>query len=398
MSLAIISSTAHTKRDAEQRFGGEKSQSQRRFASASTMEDIFVFDSAAVPPPPGKRKGDAARAGARIRGALEDISNAQVKPSQLNRGEKERPGLAIIANEQNQVDLLLKEKAVLKKEIADRDKLVELSMIKLQKLQMELQQLRLQNSLFAQEKSQMSAELRAGNDKLKVLEHELRCVRNVLLTRNLEFQEIMKARRLHQQTSARMEVTECQETGESLQVDKDDNNKPCSPKEIDQSKVPETSTVKHVQTKEKIGNRRRQSSRFKVEELESTKDVVKATEEHKPVERRLSLGRQSLCLKTEQVESNKGKLDMYGSVLPECPVQIDAEFPVCPEPNEGKHDDILITSASTVPETDIVEANIYACSSASGSIDLVGRPTRRAAQNVQSYKETRINSKMRRPD
>ncbi|GAB2225442.1 hypothetical protein Droror1_Dr00006234 [Drosera rotundifolia] len=41
------------------------------------------------------------------RGALEDISNAQVKPRQLNRGEKERPGLAIIANEQNQIELLL---------------------------------------------------------------------------------------------------------------------------------------------------------------------------------------------------------------------------------------------------------------------------------------------------
>ncbi|KAL9264727.1 SHUGOSHIN 1-like protein [Drosera capensis] len=264
-------------------------------------------------------------------------------------------------------------------------------MIELHRLRMELQQLRLQNLLFAQDKSQMSAELRAGNDKLKVLEHELQCVRNVLLTRKLEFQEIAKARRLHQQASAR-------ETGESLQVDKDDDNKPCSPKEIDQSKVAETSTVKHVQTKEKNGNRRRQSSRFKMEELESTKDVVKATEVHKPVDRRLSLRRQSLCLKTERVESNKGKLDMDDYVLPECPVQIDAEFPVGPEPNDGKHDDILITSASTVPETDIVEANINACISASGWTDLIGRPTRKAAQNVQSYKETRINSKMRRPD
>ncbi|GAB2218526.1 hypothetical protein Droror1_Dr00001753 [Drosera rotundifolia] len=43
------------------------------------------------------------------RGELEDINNAQVKPRQLNRGEKERPGLAIIANEQNQIELLLKE-------------------------------------------------------------------------------------------------------------------------------------------------------------------------------------------------------------------------------------------------------------------------------------------------
>ncbi|KAL9264728.1 hypothetical protein AKJ16_DCAP17902 [Drosera capensis] len=117
------------KNNAEQRFGGEKSQSQsqRRFASASTMEDIFVFDSttddaaAAAPPPPGKRKGDAARSGARRRGALEDISNAQVKPRQLNRGEKEKPGLAIFASEQNQIELLLKEKVVLKKEIADRE-------------------------------------------------------------------------------------------------------------------------------------------------------------------------------------------------------------------------------------------------------------------------------------
>uniref|UniRef100_A0A7N0U872 Uncharacterized protein n=1 Tax=Kalanchoe fedtschenkoi TaxID=63787 RepID=A0A7N0U872_KALFE len=72
-------------------------------------------------------------------------------------------------------DKLLKENLAMMKLIEDKNKLIELSGVELQRMRIHLQKLKLQNWTLAQSNTQMQAEVHVGRQRLKSLQHELAC-------------------------------------------------------------------------------------------------------------------------------------------------------------------------------------------------------------------------------
>ncbi|CAK9185498.1 unnamed protein product [Ilex paraguariensis] len=235
--------------------------------------------------------------------------------------------------------------------LADKNKIVELSGIELQKLRINLQKVQQQNLQLAQSNSQMVGELNTGKDRLKALLHELGCKNGLLKVKELALKEKMKAKaktKMCQKIDSEVEASNCKQDQESVEPDRE-YNKPCTPKQGQQSKSLGTSTVKQVQAKENTENKRlcvrRQSARLKSEESKPTEDFFEIEE---------------------------------------------AKFPVCPLHDDQMQGDVSTTMPSIFKKEDI-DGN---CAFGRTSI---GRPVRHAAQKIQSYKETPINVKMRRP-
>ncbi|KAJ1288598.1 hypothetical protein BS78_02G100100 [Paspalum vaginatum] len=81
---------------------------------------------------------------------------------------------------------VLKENAKLLHLLTEKTKVIELSRIELQKLLLALQASRRQNLQLAQTNSQMLAELNAGKDTIKILQHELACTTALLKVKDSE--------------------------------------------------------------------------------------------------------------------------------------------------------------------------------------------------------------------
>ncbi|XP_062156453.1 SHUGOSHIN 2 isoform X2 [Alnus glutinosa] len=262
----------------------------------------------------GSKIGSAARR------KLADISNLQQRPKMVNQEAKQLP---ISLTTKEYVEKLQKENMTLMKLLAERNKIIELSGIELQKLRINLQKMQQQNLQLAQANSQMLAELNLGKDRLKALQHELGCKNGLLNARKLDLE--VKAKRLRcQNTGNEVGTSKCNEAGESSQADKGDY-KPCHTNRRRQSKnqslVP--TTAEPVPAKENVENKRlclrRQSARFKSEESEPTEhlfEIDKAsgptivklvhTKEHADKKRRSR--RQSARFKSEEPEPNEDLL------------------------------------------------------------------------------------------
>ncbi|GAB4854999.1 hypothetical protein Ancab_023586 [Ancistrocladus abbreviatus] len=342
------------------------------------MEDIFLSSGGNDAIPEVKRKGGKVLWRSSVGGTpskgLINITNLPQKPRLSNPSDKSQ-FISVAAEER--IDQLLKERMALMKQIADRNKIIELSGVELQNLRVNFQKAQLQNFHLAQANSQILAELNAGKDKLKELRHELGCVRSMLTFKNLELQEKKKAR-VHQETGD--ETTKPDEAGESSQAD-NHGGKPSSSKGRRLSKVEVPSTVKGVATREKAEDRRhslrRQSSRFKTEEQESSEELFQ--------NRRRSL-------RTQSQFSIAAEQECAGDLF-----EIDdTQFTASPQLNDRKHGDFTIPMASPVPSYDTEKTN------ANGSVtheirrSSLGRPLRLAVCKVQSYREMSLNKKMRR--
>ncbi|KAJ6810068.1 SHUGOSHIN 2-like isoform X1 [Iris pallida] len=121
---------------------------------------------------------------------LSDITNMNSRGSEPDKGCHERPITA-----KDYIGHLLKENNALLRMVEERNKIVEVSGMELQNLKFSLQKVTQQNWQLAQANSQMLAEINSGKDRLKALQHELRCTVAVLKTKTLELEEVKKLKK-----------------------------------------------------------------------------------------------------------------------------------------------------------------------------------------------------------
>ncbi|KAK6929150.1 Shugoshin, C-terminal [Dillenia turbinata] len=269
------------------------------------------------------------------RKGLADISNLQHRPTQAHLVEN--PSLTT----KEYIDQLHKENMALMKLLAGRNKIIELTGNELQKLRINLQKLRFQNSQLVQANSEMLAELNSSKDRLKALQHEIGCKNSLLKVRNLELEEKRK------NTSPQTEMVnvaveeKCEEAAERF-IELEPHKKPHD-------------TRRRRQEKGKCNHQpwlRRESARFKCKK-EEPEDLFEIDDTTFPP---------PMHCKDKLNESHSPSL---ASSLKN-------------EEKEGH-------SMSNDDSQDIQRSS-------------VGRPLRQAARKVKSYKEVPLNIKMRRSE
>ncbi|XP_011031629.1 PREDICTED: shugoshin-1-like isoform X6 [Populus euphratica] len=378
------------------------------------MEGILVLDSENINVAGNKIKGEKLRKGSMIgiapRRTLADISNFPVsrktlaEVSSFSQRNQDGKSQSVVVGE-DYIEKLQREIMTLTKIVVDRNKIIELSAIELQKLRIRFQQLQQQNQQLAQTNSQMLAELNAGKDKLKVFQHELGCKSGLLDAINLELKE--KAKKVRCQIK-RNEVETIKGDGAEQLSQPEEENKPCNPKGKRKANVQslETRPVQ-PQTKENA-DKKRQSARFKSGEEEPTENNV----DTKSSPDSFCLGRHSARFKSEEQlnEKNDDKRSRTcrrkESIRIKSEAQIeeptedlfqtdDAKFHVPAIHGDPVHESCPTLSAPSVKiksETGNGALRFETQEPRRTSL----RPSCRAAEKVQSYKEIPLNVKMRR--
>ncbi|TYJ31273.1 hypothetical protein E1A91_A06G186400v1 [Gossypium mustelinum] len=408
------------------------------------------------------------------RKGLTDISNLQQQPKLLNQGAKLLLQPASLGTK-DYIDKLQQENMMLMKVLADRNKVIELSGIELQKLRINLEKFQQQNMVLAQANSQMLAELNSSKDRLKALKHELGCKNALLKAIKLELgtNKCGKAGESHDEKDGENKTCNtngCGETGESLKGE-DKENKPCNMTRKRQSYDLGPCNIKPVQGKEGVKNKsrvyaKRQSARRKTQ-AETTEDVIEVDDtksfdstcddkvhgsgpsDIKPVQAKEGIDNKRVCLKrlsarfkAQEPESTEYmcEVDDTKSFAPICDDKVCKSGPSDIKSTQGnKRDDGKRRQSAKIraqePETsiDVFDVDDVRCLVSSISDDKVhesgqlssnssvkseqeegntsmstrneaqelrrvsvGRPLRRAVEKVQSYKEMKVNVKMRR--
>ncbi|XP_050109329.1 SHUGOSHIN 2-like isoform X2 [Malus sylvestris] len=319
------------------------------------MEGLIILDTENSAAGDNKAKGGKISKGLSIgsssRKRLADISNLQQqwpKPSV----QQEKQQFDSDTNKEY-IDNLQKENRTLMKLLTDRNKIIELSRVEIQKLRINLQKVQQQNLQLAQANSQIVGELNSGKDRLKALQHEIGCKNGLLNVRKLEAEG--RAKRVTcQSTENQVEgSTKCVEAGESLQADNEDG--PCNTKRERHPKNPPVAshTVEAVEVKVKADNKR-QSARFKTEEHEATEEMlatnvgkipvspicdnvvhesetafsladkeaptIEAVQANEKANNKRRFTRQSARLKTEEQEANEFFFETNGYKIPVSPL------------------------------------------------------------------------------
>ncbi|XP_061977898.1 SHUGOSHIN 2-like isoform X2 [Populus nigra] len=290
----------------------------------------------------GERMEKRSSFGNIMRRRLSDITNTQSQSKFVGLIE-EQPRIPECTQDLiDQLLLVKQEKAMLLKLVEERNKIIELSGNKLRDLRMNYQNLQLQNWNLAQSNSQMLAELNLGREKLKALQHEVVCKDALHKARNLEAQG--KAD-VNCQNAVSQEVEKIEEA-ECLPEASNDI-KPCgrSGRRTGRSRSMGPSTTNRKTAEKEKTETKRQSARFKSQEREPAEKLFE--------------------------------------------IEV-AKFPVSRDKSKKENG---LTSSITKEETCGAgnEAQVSLRSS-------IGRPLRRAAEKVQSYKEVPVNVKMRRAE
>ncbi|TYI29545.1 hypothetical protein ES332_A05G323500v1 [Gossypium tomentosum] len=287
------------------------------------------------------------------RKGLSDITNLQHQHKVLTQDEK----LLLQPDSlwsKDYINKLQQENMMLMKVLAERNKVIELSGIELQKLRINLEKFQQQNLQLAQANNQLLLELNSGKDRLKALKHELGCKNAMLKAIKSEKKANIVACPTSGNEGLKEGTNKHGEAGESLNKE-DGDYKPFNTNRRRQSKTLLPSNIKPVEAKEGVANKRvclrRQSARFKAEEPETTKDVFKVADKNSLIS--------SPC---------NDKVHQIGPISSDSSVRIEHEEGCMAPRNEAQES----RRAST------------------------GRPLRRAAEKVQSYKEMKLNVKMRR--
>ncbi|KAK2634101.1 hypothetical protein Ddye_028893 [Dipteronia dyeriana] len=345
----------------------------------------------------GQKLSKVSKMGSPARKTLADISNLQQPSKPSNQNLKSPKALPF--STKDYFEKLHMENMTLVKVLAERNKIIELSGVELQKLRINLQKLQQQNSQLAQANSQMLAELNSGKDRLKALNHELGCKNGLLKARKVMSEskaETVIALACGDQAGA----DKFDDAGKIVEAD-DGNNNTCKTKRRRQSQNQSSisSTVKLIPAEEKVDNKRlslrRQSARFKFEEAEPMDDRLPLRrqsarfkcEEPELAKDRICLIRQSARLRSEETEPEPVE-DLYE-------LDDDDNFPVSP-----LRDSVVRESgptSDTLVQEEHREGNDALKDEAQESRRRsTGRPSRRAAEKVQSYKEITLKVKMRR--
>ncbi|XP_062091969.1 SHUGOSHIN 2-like isoform X3 [Humulus lupulus] len=304
--------------------------------------------------------------GSAQRKKLADISNLQRRFNPTNQDAKPKR-TTITAKEY--VEKLHKENTELVKLLADRNKLIELSAAEIQKLRISIQKVQLQNMQLAQTNSQMLAELNSSKDRLKLLQHELGCKNGLLEARKFEG----KRKRVTCEDNDD-EVGSTYQDGESLQVVQE--------KEPTLAPPP---AVKEVCAKEKANNKRRcsrrLSARFKSKELEETENISEREDDEFQVS---SLHDKPVIESSEMLSSQHDD-----------PAEANGQTP------SSLHGDLVGASGQTLQGSSLEKDEENTTPNSRNQEfrrSSVGRPLRRAATKVQSYKELSVMAKMRRTE
>ncbi|KAJ6349973.1 hypothetical protein OIU78_006212 [Salix suchowensis] len=383
------------------------------------MEGILVLDSENINVAgnniKGEKLGKGSIVGIASRRTLADISNFPVSRktlaeastfSQLNQDGKSQSvivGKDYIEKCPTGIRLMfhyLNEIMTLTKIVVDRNKTIEFSAIELQKLRIRFQQLQQKNQQLAQKNSHMLTELNAGKDKLKVFQHELGCKNGLLSARNLELKEKAKKVRCR---IMRNEIETIKGDGAAqLFLNQRRRINHVTQKGSANQKFNVTSLgtrLNQPQTKVNA-DKKRQSARFKSGEEESTENNVVTkrhsarfkSEEEQPTEknddekRRICRGNQSIRIKSEaQIEEPTEDLFQTD----------DARFHVPPIHGDPVHESCPTLSAPSV-KTESETGNSALRFETQEPRRTSLRPSRRAAEKVQSYKEIPLNVKIRR--
>ncbi|KAI8029417.1 SHUGOSHIN 2 [Camellia lanceoleosa] len=293
----------------------------------SVTEGFFVLGSenSLVGDKPKVEKTAKGSFGSVARKRLCDISNLPQQTKPLSQVDKE---LLVSNTTKEYIEQLQKENMALMKLLVDRNKIIELSGIELQKLRVNLQKLQQQNSQLAQANSQMLVELNSGKDRLKALHHELGCKNGLLKARGLELEEKAKVRTSKKLDNQKVRTCKSEEARESLEADRAEN-KPRNTNKIgkQQSKSLGPSSVKQVLLRDKTESNssvglRRKSARFKSEEPEPTGDVSEIDDAKTENKSRVCLRRQSARFKSEEPESTEDVFEIDDAKFPRvlCPM------------------------------------------------------------------------------
>ncbi|KAL9413218.1 hypothetical protein AB3S75_041816 [Citrus x aurantiifolia] len=295
----------------------------------------------------GERMAKRSSFGSIMRRRLSDITNSQSRPKVLLSHE-EKPSQVSPASE-DLVNQLIKEKTTLMRFIEERNKIIELSSSELHNLRISIQKLQLQNWNLAQSNSQYLAEINLGREKVKALQHELVCKDALIKAKG-----IVKERKAY----SNCENTASQE-GEKVIEE-------CVPK-----------ANENVKTCER--NRRR-STRCKSMDPSTTRQKV--AEKENVENKRRCVRRQSARFKSQERAPTENLFEIEDSKLP-------ATQPL----DDPMHEDNSIQAGSSTATEEFSSSRNEARLSQRSSM---GRPSRKAAEKVQSYKELPLKVKMRR--
>ncbi|XP_050212270.1 SHUGOSHIN 1 isoform X2 [Mercurialis annua] len=354
------------------------------------------------------------------RKTLGDISNLPQKNQDMKP-----PSVSV--NAKDYIHKLHQENLTLVKLLTERNKIIQSHAFELQKLKTQCQHVQQKNLELAQSNSQIMAELNTNKDRLRVLQHELGCKNSLLKVSKLQYEE-------NDNTGDTIRPSEVDKVSEAENRDNELSNK----RRKQQSKSLDLTTLKPVEAKEKT-DKRRKCAKLKGRKHDSTDDafeITKSLDLHmdEPIEaekkvdvKRLSLRRQSSRFiaseqataddsfqindaldpttvtphQAENKADNKRLCSRRQSArlrsrevqeLTEDTFQIDDDkFPVSPL---NKSD--APTSVSAVKsEPEVGQSTSGSEAPELGRLSF--RPKRQVAEKVQSYKETSLNVKMRRP-
>ncbi|XP_071930256.1 uncharacterized protein [Coffea arabica] len=313
------------------------------------------------------QKATKAPSGNTSRKMLADISNL---PQQNKTLIQDGNSQVVPITTKEYVDQLQKENMALMKIVAERNKLIEVTGIELQKLKVNMQKMQIQNLQLAQSNSQMLMDLNSGKDRLKALQHELGCLNGVLKAKNVEVQKLkVQVRKreivddeVHKQDSvtctrrksARFEREELK-PDERLFDMEDVTVSVCQPTQDSLQENVSTAAFNDVHGNEVETKRpcaRRQSARFKCEKPKPSDDIS----------------------------------DRKDAEISSCLLRDD----------KMEEEGLNSTSSFKNEEKEGISAPVFDAQGSRRSS--MNRPLRQAAKKVQTYKEIPVNIKMRRSE
>ncbi|KAJ8557542.1 hypothetical protein K7X08_003167 [Anisodus acutangulus] len=274
---------------------------------------------------------------------LADISNLPLRKRFSSQDKKPEN---IPAASKEYIERIQKENLALTKMLAERNKIIEITGVELEKLKIYVRKIQQQNQQLAQANSKMLAELNSDKDRVKTLQHELGCMKGLLGARKSEAKELPKTE-LCQNLNDEVKPMKCEEAGD-LPLGNVDDGKARNIKRRRQSKSVDSS--EQVQSEDKTKPKRScvrgQSARFKPEALKLGEDSFEV---------------QDKCALHPQTSD---------------PVQENGSTSIC------------------------ISSNDLDCNPSSRFVPIpfgrssLSRPSREAAKKVQSYKEIHVNIKM----
>uniref|UniRef100_A0A1J3FUI4 Shugoshin-1 n=2 Tax=Noccaea caerulescens TaxID=107243 RepID=A0A1J3FUI4_NOCCA len=380
--------------------------------------DLKVYDHAVEGVPSNKAKGVKMVLEPPMNSAqrrkLGDITNLQNQNKLMNQEAYQQ--------QQSFAEKLQKENTRLMKVLKERNEIIERSGIELQKYRINLQKVQEQNLQLAQTNTRILAENNTTKDQLKALQHELGCKNGLLMARKL----LLEAQNLPCTCRHTSEDKDCGNTSggacESFPI----NGK-------DHKTASENSNVSSLQVNEKANNKRKVSGRTNTSSskvLDIIGGIGETIETYN--KRRVSLRRQSAKFNIQElgVPENLNGIhdDQVIAANAGCSAsdQSIGSKPEAVEPQGTKEITWTIRASSrnrtAEVETqrdppfhdDIVEESSQVSSSVSVELKgesknkprgdeaevmrkpSVGRPLRKAAEKIKSYKEASLKEKMRR--